>query len=123
MVRNEKLSPQYLHPYACFRCRKSFRRASRADAVLVCPHCGGPSICLNRKFKAQKTSDVKQWNKGEKLVRHGFLFDSVGEPYPAEIGEVDAFAEKHSAYVAHQRQRHAATYAAIEAALNDRANW
>jgi DNA-directed RNA polymerase subunit RPC12/RpoP len=122
MLRDENPSPQYLHPYACFQCRKSFRRASRPEAVLSCPHCGGPSIGLNRKFKAPKRSDVKQWHKVESLVRCGFLFESVGEPYPAEIGEVDAFAQKHAAYLQLQRRRHAEIYAVIEAALNERVN-
>lgn len=122
MAVSQKLSPPYLHPFACFRCRKSFRRAFRGSAVLACPNCGGPSIALNRKFKAPKASDDKQWSKVEKLVRHGFFFESVGEPYPNEIGEVDAFAEKHAAYLNDQRKRHAAAFAEIEAALSERAN-
>ncbi|NTI78498.1 hypothetical protein [Rhizobium rhizogenes] len=65
-------------------------------------------------------SDIKQWNKVERLVRHGFFFESVGEAYPAELGEVDAFAKRHSAYLVHQRERHADTFAEIEAALNAR---
>lgn len=88
---------------------------------MVCPHCGGPSIGLDRKFKAPKNTDVKQWDKVERLVRYGFLFESVGEPYPAEIGDVDAFARKHAAHLMRQRERHAGTYAAIETALNERA--
>jgi len=39
-------SSAYLHPYACFSCRKSFKRATRTTAVLPCPQCGGPSIGL-----------------------------------------------------------------------------
>ena len=59
-------------------------------------------------------SGIKQWNKVERLVRHGFLFESVGEAYPKELGAVDAFAKRHSAYLMLQRERHVA----IEAALN-----
>ena len=120
MVRNETPSPQYLHPYACFQCRKSFRRASWPDAVLACPNCGGPSIGLNRKFKAPKMSDIKQWDKVERLVRHGFFFESVGEAYPAELSEVDAFAKRHSEYLLRQRERYVDTFAEIEAAFNMR---
>lgn len=65
-------------------------------------------------------SDIKQWEKVEKLVRHGFFFESVGEPYPEELGEVDAFAKRHSAYLMHRRERHTVTFAEIEAALNAR---
>jgi hypothetical protein len=118
MTSDEKPSARYLHPYACFQCRKSFRRASRPKAVLACPHCAGPSIRLDRKFKAPKSSDIKQWRKVESLVRHGFWFESVDEPYPIEIGDVEAFAQKHAAYLLDHRRKYPKTHAAIEAALN-----
>jgi len=108
----------YLHPYVCFRCRKSFKRASRVEAVLPCPECAGPSIGLTRKFKAPKRSDVKQWNKVEALVRRGFLFWSVGEPYPDTVQEVAAFAERHADFIARERARHSEAYRQIEAALS-----
>ena len=107
----------YLHPYACFRCRKSFKRASRVEAVLPCPECGGPSIGLTRKFKPPKRSDKKQWDKVEALVRHGFLFWSLGEPYPDTIQEVAAFAKRHAAFLARERARHPEAYQKIETAL------
>ncbi len=112
---------QYLHPYACFRCRKSFKRASRAEAVLPCPECGGPSIGLTRKFKPPKRFDEKQWNKVEALVRHGFLFWSLDEPYPDTIQEVTAFAERHAGFLARERARRPEAYQQIEAALSSSA--
>lgn len=110
----------YLHPYACFQCRKSFKRASKSAAVLSCPHCGGPSIGLTRKFKPPKQSDTKQWAKVEALVRHGFLFWSLGEPYPDTLQEVDAFASKHAAFLREERERAPDAYAQIDAALSQR---
>jgi len=107
----------YLHPYACFRCRKSFKRTSGADAVLPCPECGGPSIGLTRKFKPPKQSDEKQWDKVEALVRHGFLFWSVGEPYPDTLREVPAFVQRHADFVARERARYPDAYRQIEEAL------
>jgi hypothetical protein len=65
-------------------------------------------------------SDIKQWDKVERLVRHGFFFESVGEAYPAELSEVDAFAKRHSEYLFRQRERYVDTFAEIEAALNMR---
>ncbi|WP_420137482.1 hypothetical protein [Sphingomonas sp.] len=107
----------FAHPYACFRCRKSFKRASRTAAVLACPNCGGPSIGLTRKFKPPKQSDRKQWDKVEALVRHGFLFWSVGEAYPGTLQEVAAFASRHAAFVARERARYPEAYREIEQAL------
>lgn len=108
----------YLHPYACFQCRKSFKRASRAEAVLPCPECGGPSIGLTRKFKPPKRSDEKQWDKVEALVRHGFLFWGLGEPYPETVKEVAAFAQRHAEFLVRERARRPEAYQQIDAALS-----
>ena len=107
----------YLHPYACFACRKSFKRASREHPVLKCPECGGPSIGLTRKFRTPRRSDVKEWDKVEALVRHGFLFWSLGEPYPDTLAEVEAFAGRHAAHLAHERALHPDAFVQIEAAM------
>lgn len=109
---------RYLHPYACFRCRKSFKRSSREAAVLPCPECGGPSIGLTRKFKPPKHSDHKQWQKVEALVRHGFLFWSLDEPYPETLSEVEAFARRHAHFAARERARHPEAFSQIDAALS-----
>lgn len=85
--------------------------------MLKCPACGGPSIGLTRKFRAPKRSDVKQWDKVEALMRRGFLFWSLGEPYPDTLAEVDAFASRHAAHLASERARHPEAFAQIEAAL------
>lgn len=108
----------YLHPYACFRCRKSFKRATRSEAVLPCPECGGPSIGLTRKFKPPKRSDEKQWKKVEALVRHGFLFWSLGERYPDTLQEVDAFAQRHADVIKRARARNPEGYQQIEQAMS-----
>jgi predicted RNA-binding Zn-ribbon protein involved in translation (DUF1610 family) len=108
----------YLHPYACFSCRKSFKRANRVDAVLPCPECGGPSIGLTRKFKPPKHTDLQQWKKVEALVRRGFLFWSLGEPYPETLEEVDAFAQRYAGFIARERAKHPDAYIQIEAALS-----
>lgn len=108
----------YLHPYACFKCRKVFKRGSRDAAVLPCPGCGGPSIGLTRKFKPPKQADERQWKKVETLLRHGFLFWSVGEPYPDSLRQVAGFVERHAASVARARARRPELYRQIDAALS-----
>lgn len=87
------------------------------EAVLPCPECGGPSVGLTRKFKPPRQSDEKQWNKVEALVRHGFLFWSLGEPYPDTLKEVQAFAQKHAGFIARERARNPEAYRQIDAAL------
>lgn len=107
----------YLHPYACFPCRRSFKRQSATEAVLPCPHCGGPAIGLTRKFKPPKQSDIRQWAKVEALVRNGFLFWSLAEPYPTDLREVAAFTARHAAFLKRERQRSPEHYAKIDAAF------
>jgi hypothetical protein len=52
----------YLFPFACFTCRRSFRRKFRPGVdVMVCPHCGAEAVRLSRKFKAPRKTDVAQW--------------------------------------------------------------
>lgn len=93
--------PTYLFPYACFACRRSFRRAYEPGLPnRKCPNCGGESIALNRKFKAPASDDVEQWKKVRFLVEHGFRFQSVYEnketvPYPASLREAKAFVERY----------------------------
>ena len=107
----------YLHPFACFSCRRSFKRASRTEAVLPCPQCGGPSVGLTRKFKPPRQGNTRLWQKVKALVRHGFLFWSVGEPYPETPAEVDAFAARHAAVLAQEKSRNPQAFEQIERAM------
>lgn len=107
----------YLHPYACFSCRVSFKRSSKTAAVLPCPSCGGPSIGLARKFSPPKRSDVGQWAKVEALVGYGFLFWSLGEPYPETLKDVAAFADRHADFLRRERECAPEAFAEIDAAL------
>jgi predicted nucleic acid-binding Zn-ribbon protein len=116
--KGDPVQSNYLHPYACFRCRKSFKRGSRKAVILPCPECGGPSIGLTRKFKPPKQSDGKQWEKVEALVRHGFLFWSLDEPYPDSLREVPGFVERHAKFIARARAQHPEAYRQIETALS-----
>ncbi len=53
----------------------------------------------------------------EALVRHGFLFWSVGQPYPETLREVAAFVIRHAKFAEAERKRYAAAYAEIDVAL------
>ena len=90
IVRNH---PPYYIAYACFACRKSFKRIPR-DRVQKCPDCGAPANEMGRSFRPPKKTDVEQWKKIEKLWRAGFRFPRRyrnAPAYPARLKEVDQF--------------------------------
>jgi hypothetical protein len=55
--------------WACFRCRKSFKKANRPAArllsqpVVTCPDCRDPLECMGRKFAAPRQPDVRGWQQ------------------------------------------------------------
>ena len=64
-----------LMQFACFECRKSFKRKLGREAY-ACPQCGKDMCEMGRQFKAPKLDDVKQWQKVEALVQGGITFHS-----------------------------------------------
>ena len=93
-------SPQYLHPFACFVCRRSFKRPGIERDEAACPVCGCLAVRLSRKFKPPRRGDVAQWSKVEALVRLGFRFDTIYDadgaiiPYPSSERGIPAFLTK-----------------------------
>ncbi len=83
------------HQYACFKCRKSFKRprfgashdrfmtsaqhagqqreavAFEAQREYRCPDCGGPSHFMGQDFKAPKRSDAKAWKTVQAFIEAG----------------------------------------------------
>jgi hypothetical protein len=87
------------HPlqYACFICRKSFKRpqvmgslsrfmtkeqcrAQYREARLrnarryICPDCGGQCYYMGLDFKAPKSTNIKAWRKVEAFIRSGKVY-------------------------------------------------
>jgi DNA-directed RNA polymerase subunit RPC12/RpoP len=101
---------QYKQHYACFGCRKVFRKPPVYDwpkaqqpqedetVEIKCPQCGEPMAAMGLDFKAPRQSDVKQWRKVELLYRNGFAYHSCGcngPGYrPRTLSEVPAFIEE-----------------------------
>jgi hypothetical protein len=88
----------YLFSFACFDCRRSFkRRYEHGVYERPCPVCGGSAKRLDRKFQPPSRNDVKQWEKVEYLYEHGFRFHSVHDaegqpvPYPKTLTEAEEF--------------------------------
>jgi hypothetical protein len=91
----------YLFPFACFACRRSFkRRYEPGVSERPCPRCGGNASRLDRKFRPPAGDDLKQWEKVRFLYEHGFRFQSVcdeqGSPvsYPATLAEAEPFVRR-----------------------------
>lgn len=84
--------------YACFACRKSFKRPqfttrhnsymtshqlsgqiqeiARLEAELEykCPDCGGDTHFMGQDFKAPKKSDVKAWRSVQAFIASGKIY-------------------------------------------------
>lgn len=95
-MRYFQTMPATNYPYVCFACRRSFKRTVSArfierPPVLVCPHCGHDAVCLSRKFKPPRRSEIAQWRKIQALVLGGCFFYSYADPYPEHLREVPAF--------------------------------
>lgn len=85
--------------YACFVCRKSFKRPQFSGSInrfmtseqaigqqkeserfedarqYKCPHCGGPAHFMGTDFKAPKRMDTKEWQAVEGFIRSGKLYN------------------------------------------------
>lgn len=84
--------------YACFACRKSFKRAllvppvhrfmtsEQQGAALLetwerdaamqrkCPDCGGKTFRMGLDFKAPKKGDARAWAEVEKFISSGKVY-------------------------------------------------
>jgi hypothetical protein len=97
------LATMNMHPFVCFGCRKSFKRAWPRDisGTRQCPECGGITYGLARKFKPPRKDDLAQWRKVQYLVEQGFrfgtLFDENGNlvRYPRTLKEAIDFVDRH----------------------------
>jgi len=103
------LAGPYKDRYACFRCRKAFKRRKSKDlparmrpqnheiepAVVRCPDCRGPMHNMGMDFQAPRRNDVRQWRKVELLFERGVKFHSCGcggpGLRPVTLREVEAF--------------------------------
>ncbi|MBI2575610.1 hypothetical protein HYV84_00200 [Candidatus Woesearchaeota archaeon] len=109
---------KYKLPFACFKCRKSFKLDTETDyntlhpfgrpnsgsseksgeIIAICPECGDRMNYMGHDFKAPKLSEIKQWKKVEILYKSGFGFDSCGCRGPGErpgkLWQVNDFLKK-----------------------------
>ena len=75
----------YKQHYACFRCRKTFKRPLKQDVdptgpdrPAKCPECGLLMAIMGLDFKAPRKTATKQWALVENLWAVGLTFHSCG---------------------------------------------
>lgn len=108
---------RYQIQYACFECRRSFKRpwtpgeqarsaqlsqplSGRKPAkrlpppAYCCPGCGGGLTFMGRAFRAPRREDLDQWRKVELLVRNGFTFYSSAGRFPETLSEAKRFVRQ-----------------------------
>lgn len=66
----------YKNHYACFSCRKMFRK--HATGPSKCPQCGGTMHPMGLDFKAPPVSNTKAWEAVRTLYRNGIRYSSCG---------------------------------------------
>ena len=101
----------YKNHYACFTCRKAFKRFQEDEwpeaerpamgevVPAPCPDCGRPMADMGLDFKAPKRRETEHWAVVEHLFRHGFAYHCCGcggPGYrPSRWEDVPAFIASH----------------------------
>jgi hypothetical protein len=96
----------YKPRYACFRCRKAFKRRFQDDVdpggesrPPCCPECGGEVFDLGVGFVPPRRQQVVQWRRLEALARAGAKFSCCGGTW------LPRTAIDHHLLLARRRQR------------------
>ena len=92
---------RYSQHYACFACRRAFKRAERwppeegeaPRESRPCPECGQPARAMGVNFKAPRRESANQWRKLELLARMNMLFHHWGRR-PATLAEAKQVARR-----------------------------
>ncbi|RKF04000.1 hypothetical protein C8N26_1632 [Tenacibaculum lutimaris] len=108
----------YKPHYACFECRKTFKRRLLTDIdrdsrefekqSYKCPECNGATVDMGLDFESPKKSDLKAWNHMKNLYETGITFHSCGCTGPGYIPKdknklIDFLKEKKEVYIKNLR--------------------
>jgi DNA-directed RNA polymerase subunit RPC12/RpoP len=84
----------YKPHYACFKCRKTFKRRLLSDIEgkeefylkeAKCPECGSLMANMGKDFESPKRENSKEWEHIERLYSVGITFHSCGCTGPGYI--------------------------------------
>lgn len=85
---------RYKPHYACFSCRKTFKRRLLSDIEskdefqlkeAKCPECAQLMACMGKDFQAPKKNNIKQWDHIQLLYSVGITYHSCGCTGPGYI--------------------------------------
>ena len=85
---------KYKPHFACFKCRKTFKRNILSDITgkdvfylkeAKCPNCGSLMANMGKDFEAPKKGNVKEWEHIKRLYSVGITFHSCGCTGPGYI--------------------------------------
>lgn len=108
----------YKPHYACFNCRKTFKRRLLQDVMgghgnigetpAKCPECGDVMADIGLDFESPKKKDLKAWNHISKLYQVDITFHSCGCQGPGFIPSdtdemIEHFTRIKQDYLSHQR--------------------
>ena len=78
--REQDLGPQgsrrsaFLVSFACFACRKCFKKPFVPDQQYKCPQCAQEMAHMGRSFKAPRNTETRQWEKVKQLWSAGYRY-------------------------------------------------
>lgn len=64
----------FLVSFACFACRKSFKKPFVPDQHYKCPQCAAEMAHMGRSFKVPRRAEARQWEKVQRLWSAGYRF-------------------------------------------------
>ncbi len=108
----------YKPHYACFKCRKTFKRKLEKDIYdgfnnskeqnpAKCPECGELMANMGLDFESPKKKDIKSWEHIATLYEVGITFHSCGSSGPGYIPSnsdelISHFSKIKADYIEHQ---------------------
>lgn len=89
----------FLVSFACFVCRKSFKKPFVPDQQYKCPQCAQEMAHMGRSFKAPRRTEARQWEKVRRLWSAGYRFHtntrSPDVPaFPNQLRDVDEWIKQ-----------------------------
>lgn len=109
----------YKPHYACFECRKTFKRRLLGDIYggnnkdhdslpAKCPDCGNYMVDMGLDFESPKKSDLKAWLHIKDLYKSGITFHSCGCSGPGYIPKdrvklLEYLEDIKEKYISHRR--------------------
>lgn len=103
----------YKPHYACFECRKTFKRrllsdikkGTKVSIAAKCPECGNLTADMGLDFESPRKDDYKSWEHMKNLYTVGETFHSCGCSGP---GYIPKSFEQHLELLLNKRRSHIA---------------